>query len=63
MYSNIQLLKKCKYFQHERGFKRVFAPFGATGHLVYIKGKHIEEAITLSTRWELSPGTHIQFFL
>ena len=30
---------------------------------IYIEGKHIEEAITLSTRWEISPGTHIQFFL
>uniref|UniRef100_A0A453IDT9 Uncharacterized protein n=1 Tax=Aegilops tauschii subsp. strangulata TaxID=200361 RepID=A0A453IDT9_AEGTS len=37
MYSNIWLLKKCKYFQHEHGFKRVFAPFGATGHLVHLK--------------------------
>ena len=24
--------------------------------------KHIEEAITLSARWEISPGTHIHFF-
>ena len=30
---------------------------------IYINGKHVEEAITLATRWEISPGTHIQFFL
>ena len=29
---------------------------------IYIEGKHIEETITLSTGWEISPGTHIQFF-
>ena len=27
---------------------------------IYIKSKHVEEAITLATRWEISPGTHIQ---
>ena len=27
---------------------------------IYIKGKHTEEVFTVSTRWEVSPGTHIQ---
>jgi len=27
---------------------------------IYIKSKHIEKVITVSTRWEISPGTHIQ---